>query len=29
MEYCNLGGLHKYIDNRMFFKDRTMPDKGE
>ncbi|KAG2439441.1 hypothetical protein HXX76_004797 [Chlamydomonas incerta] len=28
MEYCNLGGLHKYIDNRMFFKDRTMPDKA-
>ncbi|GIL67254.1 hypothetical protein Vafri_20688 [Volvox africanus] len=28
MEYCNLGGLHKYIDNRMFFKDRIMPEKG-
>ncbi|KXZ52008.1 hypothetical protein GPECTOR_10g1030 [Gonium pectorale] len=25
MEYCNLGGLHKYIDNRMFFRDRSQP----
>lgn len=29
MEYCNLGGLHKYIDNRMFFRDRTqLPEAG-
>ncbi len=29
MEYCNLGGLHKYIDNRMFFRDRTQsPEAG-
>ncbi|GFR43418.1 hypothetical protein Agub_g4499, partial [Astrephomene gubernaculifera] len=28
MEYCSLGGLHKYIDNRMFFRDRTPLDKA-
>lgn len=28
MEYCNLGGLHRYIDDRRFFRDPTPLPKG-